>query len=171
MKFSKTIIIAVAIMVAVTGCAQMKKMSKAVKVPTIKEKPQPAYSICADCLLLERGQSALHASPDTIKGLLEGIHVMGDKVQFQGWAADVGISGPVEKILIFADDRIVYEGSAILERLDVAKDMSDGGLLRSGFSVILDKSLFVNADGGDVSINIYAVSKDNTAAKLPFKKQ
>ena len=120
--------------------------------------------------MLKKGQNAIHAAPESIKGLIESILLMDDKVQFQGWAANVEIKGPIDKLLIFANDHLVYEGSALIERLDVARAMGDAAMLRSGFSVILDKSLFIEADGKESSIGIFALTKDMIATKLPFKQ-
>mgnify|MGYP007046938371 CR=1 FL=1 len=155
---------------AAAGAPSAISTSPVAKISAARAISAPSYSLCADCLLLAKGQSAVHARPDTIKGMLEKIHVMGEKVQFLGWAADVGASGPVEMVLFFADGRLVHESTALIERLDVAKYLADGGVLRSGFSVILDKALFVNAAGGEAAIDIYALAKDNMTAKLPFKK-
>jgi len=103
--------------------------------------------------------------------MVESLHIMGDKVQFQGWAADIKLKGPIDKILIFANDRLVHEGSALLERLDIAKSLQDSAMLRSGFSVLLDKSLFVDSEGKEASISVFAVKKNNTGVKLPFKNR
>lgn len=129
-----------------------------------------AYYMCQDCLLLPKGQDVIRSRPAQIKGMLENIHLMGDKVQFKGWAADVGNSKPVEKVLIFANQKLVHQGIALTQRLDVAKAIGDGGVIRSGFSFILDKSLFTGVKGKDAAITVYAVNKDNIGAKLPFKK-
>lgn len=117
------------------------------------------------------GQNAIRSVPNGIKGMLETIHLLGDKVQFQGWAVDVKNIRPVEKILIFANNKLVHQGSALNERLDVAKTSGEGGVIRSGFSVVLDKKLFADVSGKDASIAVYAINKDNKGAKLPFKKE
>ncbi|WP_135081909.1 hypothetical protein [Terasakiella sp. SH-1] len=143
-----------------------KTLDQQAKKPSLNQ----AYYICSDCLLLAKGQTAIHAAPDKIKGMLEKVHLMGERVQFQGWAADIAHSRPVKKILIFANQKLVHQGSALNERLDVAKALNDGGLMRSGFSVVLKKSLFTGLNGKDASIEVYAISKTGVAAKLPFQK-
>lgn len=174
------LIIAPVFLFFATGCTLNKPLWKPydpnAPAPTLQSTKNSAvirqnYSICPDCILLKNGESAIHSAPDNIKGYVESILIMGDKVQFQGWAANVENKGPIDKLLIFSNDRLVYEGSALLERLDIAKALGDAALLRSGYSIILDKSLFVDAEGKEASISIFALSKDLTASKLPFKAQ
>ena len=130
-----------------------------------------SYTICNDCILLKTGQSAIHAAPQDVKGMIEKILVLDDKVQFQGWAANLELKGPVETILIFSNDHLVYKGTALQERLDIAKSLQDAAFLRSGFSVVLDKNLFMTENGKDTSISIFAIAKNDRAIKLPFKSQ
>ena len=87
------------------------------------------------------------------------------------WAADIGASGPVNTVLIFANDNLVHIGSAEEERYDVAQALGDGAGIRSGFSVVLPKALFVNGGGkGDAAIRLFALTQAGAAAELPFKQ-
>lgn len=189
MTMRKTAVLALCAVLSVSACkkidlskpiwtpdhvkAQQQKQQKQQKATGAAATPRglnQAYEICSSCLLLPKGQNAIRADVNNIRGQLESIHVMGDKVQFNGWAADTGTSRPVEKILIFANDRLVHEGVALGERLDVAQALGDGGTIRSGFSVVLDKALFTGLNGKDASISVYALGMNNTGAKLPFKQ-
>lgn len=130
-----------------------------------------SYSLCTGCVLITDRGAAVQADPKEVKGMLESITVFGDKVQFKGWAADVGTSQPVKAVLIFADGKLAHMGSAIEERYDVAQALGDGGVLRSGFSVVLPKALFVKKEGkGDAAIRVFALTQSGKAAELPFKK-
>ena len=78
-------------------------------------------NLCTDCLLTNDRGEAIHSAPEAVKGALESVTVFGDKVQFKGWAADIGVGGPFKVVLIFADDKLVHMGTAEEERYDVAQ--------------------------------------------------
>ena len=176
---TKSIIITSACLLIGSGCTLKKPnwtqpsasaRNNSTGLKQIKVNKQ-SYAICNDCILIKKGQVAVHSTPKSVQGMVESLHIMGDKVQFQGWAADIKLKGPIDKILIFANDRLVHEGSALLERLDIAKSLQDSAMLRSGFSVLLDKNLFVDSEGKEASISVFAVKKNNTGVKLPFKNR
>ena len=74
-------------------------------------------------------------------------------------------------MLIFADNKLVHMGPAEEERYDVAQALGDGAGIRSGFSVVLPKALFVNGGGkGDAAIRLFALTQAGAAAELPFKQ-
>jgi len=130
-----------------------------------------AYSLCTDCLLTNDRGEAIHGAPEAVRGALESVTVFDDKAQFKGWAADIGAGGPVKAVLIFADNKLVHMGPAEEERYDVAQALGDGAGIRSGFSVVLPKALFVNGGGkGDAAIRLFALTQAGAAAELPFKQ-
>ena len=101
----------------------------------------------------------------------KAVTVFGDKVQFKGWAADIGASGPVNTVLIFANDNLVHIGSAEEERYDVAHALGDGAGIRPGFFVVLPKSLFDNRGGKSAAaVRLFALTQAGAAAELPFKQ-
>ena len=71
-----------------------------------------AFSLCTDCLLTNGRGEAIHGAPEAVRGALESVTVFGDKVQFKGWAVDIGAGRPVKAVLIFADDKLVHMGPA-----------------------------------------------------------
>ena len=102
---------------------------------------------------------------------MESVTVFGDKVQFKGWAADIGANGPVKAVLIFTDDNLVHIGPAEEESYDVAQALGDGAGIRSGFSVVLPKALFDNRVGkSDAAVRLFALTQAGAAAELPFKQ-
>ena len=130
-----------------------------------------AYSLCTDCLLTNDRGEAIHGAPEAVRGALESVTVFDDKAQFKGWAADIGAGGPVKAVLIFADNKLVHMGPAEEERYDVAQALGDGAGIRSGFSVVLPKALFVNGGGkGDAAIRLFALTQAGAAAELPFEQ-
>ena len=130
-----------------------------------------AYSLCTDCLLTNDRGEAIHGAPEAVRGALESVTVFGDKAQFKGWAVDIGAGRPIKAVLIFADDKLVHMGPAEKERYDVAQALGDGAGIRSGFSVVLPKALFVNGGGkGDAAIRLFALTQADAAAELPFKQ-
>ena len=130
-----------------------------------------AFSLCTDCLLTNDRGEAIHGAPEAVRGALESVTVFDDKAQFKGWAAYIGAGGPVKAVLIFADNKLVHMGPAEEERYDVAQALGDGAGIRSGFSVVLPKALFVNGGGkGDAAIRLFALTQAGAAAELPFEQ-
>ncbi len=150
--------------------AKSSNVSKPKKLPN-KSGSIDYYSLCLDCLLIDSNGIAVHAQNKNIKGALESISVFDDSAQFKGWATDTGVSGPVERIMIFSDFKLVYQGHALEERYDIAQQLGDGGTVRSGFNVILPKSLFAGANNdGKAAVRLYAVAHDGSAAEIVYKK-
>jgi len=57
------------------------------------------------------------------------------------------------------------------DHYDVAQALGDGAGIRSGFTVVLPKALFVNGGGkGDAAIRLFALTQAGAAAELPFEQ-
>jgi hypothetical protein len=129
---------------------------------------RPAFEICTGCVLLDQDGRALFDAEKSVQGALEKIVVVGENAQFIGWAADVKFDRSVKGILIFADGALVHSAAAVGQRYDVSRDLKLGGLARFGFSVVLPKTLFVQANGKERTIRVFAVSEVYTVKELPF---
>ena len=129
---------------------------------------RPAFQICTGCVLLDQDGRALFDAEKSVQGALEKIVVLGDNAQFIGWAADVQFDRSVKGILFFADGDLVHSAAAVGQRYDVSRDLKLGGLARFGYSVVLPKALFVQPNGKERKIRVFAVSEAYTVKELPF---
>jgi hypothetical protein len=136
---------------------------------SLKPKKQ-AYELCKNCLLLPVGQTVIRSNPGKIKGIIETIKLVDDKIRFQGWAADLKNKKPVKEILVFSDEKLVLHESSKIDRLDITQLLGIDGVVNFGFDFTLDKNLFVEPSGKEASILVFAIGADGAGAKLPFKR-
>ena len=94
-------------------------------------------------------------------GLVEGIDAIPGGVSVRGWAAVPG-EGPAERIVVYADDRLIAQGAPTDDREDVAKDKGAESL-KSGF-VLSGNDPEGSLPASDV--HVYAIRGD-VASELP----
>lgn len=73
-------------------------------------------------------------------GFVDYGYVRGDSLVLQGWAADAAAGVPANRILVFADGRLLFAGAPNLRRPDVAAALGRPALRRSGYRVLVPVS-------------------------------
>jgi hypothetical protein len=104
--------------------------------------------------------------PNEIHGWIDTIKTSGDKYYLNGWAADVKNSCPVNKILVFVDNKLVRSVKTLKSRPDVGKAFNKEHLVKVGYQTFLPSNI-VNPNS---DIRIIAVSKGR-ASELSYKEK
>jgi hypothetical protein len=137
------------------------------RVDFYRVRMRPTYSLAADGKRIETPFGPIVNLPGALQGHLDSATVVGDKVYLGGWAADPALHGPVNKLLVFADGRLVSEGEAFVDRPDVAAFLHDPRLQKgTGFSFALPVKDALPA-GPKTHLRIFAV-RDNVATELAY---
>lgn len=106
--------------------------------------------------------------PRAITGYLDRAILKNQKVEFNGWAANIEKLEVAEDIIIFSDEKSVFSDSVNMERPDVAKVYGNAALSSVGFSYELPLSMFKNFN--ESKIRVFAISKDGFASELIYPK-
>ena len=81
------------------------------------------------------------------------------EIRFIGWAVDEEDRRAADRILVFADHRLVSDQSVNVSRPDVARFYSDHRFIRSGFDFTLPRSTFEETS----RVRLFALLKDQVA--------
>ncbi len=86
-------------------------------------------------------------------------HVVADGFGLvSGWAIDHAALVPAREVIAVSDGRVVATTHPDIARADVARALKSGGVLRSGFSLVLSR--------GQGPVQLYALNRDNTVTPL-----
>ena len=85
------------------------------------------------------GRQSARIVAGAVKGYIDATTQDGDTVRFSGWAVEDRGRSPVDRVLAFAEGRLVYAGAPQLARPDVARDYG-APAARLGFGFTLDRA-------------------------------
>ena len=107
----------------------------------------------ASLVLGEGGATKIEGA--RVRGFVETLERDDSGIRVAGWAADVDSHRPATRILVFEGSRLVTQGSPTMIRRDVAKQLKDPAVAKSGFQ------LRASADEVDLSeLRIVALAGD-----------
>jgi hypothetical protein len=134
-------------------------------VGTTESSPSPArrsYELVAGGRFIQTpAQTRIPVVPGVVAGFVDYAVRRGSLVEFGGWAADVERGRLPDRILMFADGRLLHAGSIGVARPDLGSEIRD-----AGFVFTLPVARLVN--GGERSeARLFAVS-DGTASELVY---
>ena len=118
-----------------------------------------------DTEILAPGGRALPITPGALQGKVEDWYLERETVRFGGWAGDVENARLVDRILVYADDELLYAGRTSVGRLDLAERYP--GLGHAGFVFELPRS--VVEEDSDVRLRFFAI-RGGTASELGYKR-
>ena len=98
----------------------------------------------------------------TATGVVDSRTRKGANLEVLGWASDPGHRRPVERVMVFADDRLIVAGATGVSRPDVAKSFNRPALAGSGFRLEAPSAGITR----DARIRVFAVS-GGRASELP----
>jgi hypothetical protein len=132
---------------------------------TTESSPSPAresYELVAGGRFIQTPtQTRIPVVPRVVDGYVDYAVRRGSLVEFGGWAADVKRGRLPDRILAFANGRLLHAGSIGLARADLAPEIRN-----AGFVFALPAARLVN--GGERSdVRFFAVS-DGTASELRY---
>jgi hypothetical protein len=132
---------------------------------TTESSPSPArgsYELVAGGRFIQTpAQTRIPVVPGVVDGYVDNAVRRGSLVEFGGWAADVERGRLPDRVLAFANERLLQVGSIGLARADLAPEIRN-----AGFVFALPVARLVN--GGERSdVRCFAVS-DGTASELRY---
>jgi hypothetical protein len=74
-------------------------------------------------------------------GFLDSINYENGLVSAWGWAADKDDGAPVEKVMVFVDDKMIGEAKLGLDRQGVADEMKNPNWVKSGWTLSVQMPL------------------------------
>ncbi len=101
-----------------------------------------------------------------VDGVVEDWFFEPDSVRFGGWAGDTSRRAVADRVLVFADGKLLYSGSPGVGRADLGKRWP--GLGRSGFVFDLPQSK-VGKDAGTTTLRFFAMRGD-AASELAYPR-
>ena len=107
----------------------------------------------------------LEESPKTLRGHIDRVSSSRNMLFIDGWAADLVVPQPAERLLIFSGEQLVSLIKPNLRRPDVVTALKQEGLLNSGFHVVIPLQLFKSIKE---ETRVIVLSKGPRAVHLPF---
>src|SRR3712207_2596351 len=119
----------------------------------------PIYAIVAP-----RGRT-LPITPGAVEGEVEDWYVEEQTVRVGGWAGDVETGRLADRILVYADDELLYAGRSSVGRLDLAR--RHRGLGHAGFAVELPRDVLDRER--EPRLRFFAI-RDGRASELAYRR-
>lgn len=125
----------------------------------------PSYRIVADAgveHIAAAGAPTIRIVPGSLRGHLDVATVTAGQARFVGWAASAVLEKPRQRVLVFADERLVLSTSTPFDRPDLGPELSS-----SGFALALPLAALQRSDGTDRIVRIFGVS-DGVASEVKY---
>jgi hypothetical protein len=124
--------------------------------------PRPSYELVAGGRFIQTAaQTRIRVVPRVVDGYVDYAVRRGSLVEFGGWAADVERGRLPDRILAFANGRLLHAGSIGLARADLAPEIRN-----AGFVFALPVARLVN--GGQRSEARFFAVSDSVASELRY---
>lgn len=118
-------------------------------------------------VVFEKAGEALPVVPGVVHGYVDTSKTLEHSLFISGWAIDPRTKRSVDKLMVFANGRGVYQvPHNALRRPDISLHH---GVEKAGFSVLLPSSLL--DEKSELEIRVVAVNEDGTAGELGYIEQ